>query len=61
MALLPDEATAADIPVVIPDAGPWITFLERQRQRLIPSARAIERQAILAGSQFSRLRYPPDE
>jgi hypothetical protein len=25
MALLPDEATAADIPVVIPDAGPWIT------------------------------------
>ena len=59
MALLPDEATAADIPVVIPDAGPWLTFLERQR--LIPSARAIERQAILAGRQFSRLRYPTDE
>jgi hypothetical protein len=37
----------------------WLTFLERQR--LIPSARAIERQAILAGRQFSRLRYPPDE
>jgi len=35
----------------------WLTFLERQR--LIPSARAIERQAILAGRQFSRLRYPP--
>jgi len=26
MALLPDEATAADIPVVVPDAGPWITL-----------------------------------
>lgn len=36
----------------------WLTFLERQR--LIPSARAIERQAILAGRQFSRLRFPPD-
>jgi hypothetical protein len=36
----------------------WLTFLERQQ--LIPSARAIERKAILAGRQFSRLRYPPD-
>lgn len=36
----------------------WLTFLERQQ--LIPSARTIERQAILAGRQFSRLRYPPD-
>ena len=43
----------------LPLTRAWLTFLERQR--LIPSARAIERQAILAGSQFSRLRYPNDE
>jgi hypothetical protein len=36
----------------------WLTFLERQQ--LIDSALAIERQAILAGRQFSRLRFPPD-
>ena len=36
----------------------WLTFLERQK--LIDSARVIERQAILAGRQFSRLRFPPD-
>jgi hypothetical protein len=29
MALLPDEATAADIPVVVPDAGSWITLALR--------------------------------
>jgi hypothetical protein len=43
----------------LPLTRAWLTFLERQQ--LIPSARAIERQAILAGRQFSRLRYPPDE
>jgi hypothetical protein len=36
----------------------WLTFLERQQ--LIDSAQSVERQAILAGRQFSRLRFPSD-
>ena len=36
----------------------WLLFLERQGW--LDSAVAIERRAIEAGRQFSRLRFPPD-
>ena len=41
MALLPDEATAADIPVVIPDAGPWITLAHSDAIKLLAISRRV--------------------
>jgi len=83
MVLSAAAAATAEIPLVIPDAGPWITLayadvlhlleapgcikvttrawlLFLERQQLIASANAIERQAILAGRRFYRLRFPRD-
>ena len=49
----------ADI-TLLPDAGPLITLAYADAlDLLIPSAAAIERQAILAERTFSRLRWPP--
>jgi hypothetical protein len=52
-----------DPPVVIPDAGPWITLAYADALDLLLKPGwpvAIERRALLAGREFSRLHFPND-